>query len=138
MSDHTLSNVAAITAVGMGAVAVEKHFKLDDTDCGPDSTFSLTPPQMKKLVLECNEAWTALGQGNFSRSKIEEKNTVFRRSLYFIQTVKKGEIVKRSDIRRIRPGYGLKPKFLRIFWGKHFIKNVESGDPVTWDCFGQD
>ena len=138
LSDHTLNNVAAITAVGMGAVAVEKHFKLDDTDCGPDSTFSLTPPQMSKLVQECSEAWTAQGQDTFSRSKIEEKNTVFRRSLYFIQTLKKGEKVKRTDIRRIRPGYGLKPKFFDNVLGKTLVKDVESGDPVKWDCFHED
>ena len=89
---------------------------------------------MKKLVQECNEAWTAQSQDTFSRSKIEEKNTVFRRSLYFIQTLKKGN-GQTSDIRRIRPGYGLKPKFFDNVLGKTLVKNVESGDPVKWDCF---
>lgn len=135
LSDHTLSNLAATVAVGMGAVAIEKHFKLDESECGPDSSFSLTPKQLSKLIEDCNDAWLARGHDGFFRADVESQNAVFRRSLYFINGIVKGQSVKDSDIRRIRPGYGIKPKHLTDILGKKLAKNVERGDPVTWDCF---
>ena len=119
----------------MGAVAIEKHFKLDESECGPDSSFSITPNQLSKLIEDCNKAWLARGHDGFFRADVESKNTIFRRSLYFINGIAKGQSVKDSDIRRIRPGYGIRPKHLRDVLGKKLTKNVERGDPVTWDCF---
>jgi len=135
LSDHTISNVASISAVAMNAVAIEKHFKLDSDDCGPDSSFSLDPKQLSALVEDCKEAKLALGSKNFSRSNSEENNKIFRRSLYFVKDLRQGDIVTVSDIRRIRPGFGLAPKFYKQIIGKKLIKDVEHGDSVQWDCF---
>ena len=133
LSDHTTNNIASLTAIGMGAVAIEKHFKVDDKECGPDASFSLNLEQIQSLVNECNQAWMAKGRHDFSRSASEEQNLVFRRSLYFVKKIKKGQIVKESDIRRIRPGYGLEPKYLNKVIGQVLIRDVNRGDPVSFD-----
>lgn len=135
LSDHTISNVAALAAIGMGAVAIEKHFKLDDSDCGPDSSFSLNIDQLSNLVNECNQAWVAKGQEDFTRSRIEAENTIFRRSLYFIKDLQAGHIITENDIRRIRPGYGISPKHFSTVIGKTVKKSVKRGEPVTWESF---
>ena len=133
LSDHTTNNIASLTAIGMGAVAIEKHFKVDDKECGPDASFSLNLEQIQSLVKECNQAWMAKGGNDFSRSASEEQNLVFRRSLYFIKKLKKGQIIKESDIRRIRPGYGLEPKYLNKVIGEVLSRDVNRGEPVSLD-----
>ncbi len=133
LSDHTVNNTAAITAIGMGAVAIEKHFKLDDKDCGPDSSFSLNINQLATLVNECKQAWLAKGKTNFRRSDIEKENLIFRRSLYFVNDLKKGQSITEKDIRIIRPGYGLAPKNLQKIIGKKVNKDVEYGTPLSWE-----
>ena len=131
LSDHTTNNIAALTAIGMGAVAVEKHFKLDTNDCGPDSSFSLSVEELQSLVIECNEAWTAKGSFGFKRAHSEAQNMVFRRSLYFVNSLKKGQSISRNDIRRIRPGYGLPPKYFDSILGREVTKDVHPGEAVT-------
>lgn len=133
LSDHTMSNVAAMVSIGMGAVAIEKHFKLDDEECGPDASFSLNIEQLSSLIHDCNEAWRAKGSKEFMRAPSEEKNLIFRRSLYFINDLQKGDIIGLNDIRRIRPGYGLSPKYLNQVIGKSLARNVERGTPVKWE-----
>ena len=133
LSDHTVNNTAAITAIGMGAVAIEKHFKLDDKDCGPDSSFSLNINQLATLVNECKQAWLAKGKTNFRRSDIEKENLIFRRSLYFVNDLKKGQSITEKDIRIIRPGYGLAPKNFQKIIGKKVNKDVEYGTPLSWE-----
>lgn len=135
LSDHTTTNIAALTAIGMGAVALEKHFKLDNTECGPDSSFSLDINQLYNLVVECNQAWIAKGNEEFVRPKIEAENTVFRRSLYFVKDLQVGHIITENDIRRIRPGYGISPKHFSIVIGKAVKKSIKRGEPVTWESF---
>lgn len=132
LSDHTTDNLAATVAIGIGAVAIEKHFKLDENECGPDSSFSLNIEELIKLVSTCNNAWEAKGQIAFNRSNLEKDNLIFRRSIYFVKDLKKGEIIKKDDIKRIRPGYGLKPKYFNDLIGKVVNKDVERGDPVKW------
>ena len=133
LSDHTVNNTAAITAIGMGAVAIEKHFKLDDKDCGPDSSFSLNINQLATLVNECKQAWLAKGKTNFRRSDIEKENLIFRRSLYFVNDLKKGQSITEKDIRIIRPGYGLAPKNFQKIIGKKVNNDVEYGTPLSWE-----
>ena len=130
LSDHTTSNIAALTAIGMGAVAIEKHFKLDNEECGPDSSFSLSVEQLQKLVSECNDAWTAKGSIGFNRSESEKQNLVFRRSLYFVKNLQKGQVITEADVRRIRPGYGLPPKYYEDIIGKRVRIDVHRGEPV--------
>jgi len=138
LSDHTISNLSATVAIGLGAVAIEKHFKLNDEECGPDASFSLNINQLSNLVYTCNKSWTAKGALGFHRSKIEKENIIFRRSLYFVKDVKKGHKITQKDIRRIRPGYGISPKYFNIILGKKLIKDVQRGDAVKWELFNED
>ncbi len=133
LSDHTLGNEAALAAVALGAVAIEKHFKLNTNDKGPDSKFSSDPIEMKSLVVNTNEIWKGLGLGTYQRAPEEKKNILFRRSLYFMRDLNKGHQISKDDVRSIRPGYGLKPKYLKKVLTKKTKKIVKIGDRVTWD-----
>lgn len=133
LSDHTISSIAATVAIGLGAVAIEKHFKIDEDDCGPDSSFSLNIKQLNNLVKDCNDAWEAKGQSGFKRSEIEKNNIKFRRSIFFVKELKTGQIIKEDDIRRIRPGYGLEPKHFNSIIGQRVKRNIKRGEPVNWD-----
>ena len=135
LSDHTLSNLAATVSIGMGASAIEKHFKPSDLAIGPDVNFSITPSQLKKLVSDCNDARNSLGKAGFHRSRSEEQSRKHRRSLYFMKDLIKGSIIKPSDIRAIRPGNGISPKFADEIIGKTLIADVERGDPVLLGVF---
>jgi len=132
LSDHTTNNIAALTAIGMGAVAIEKHFKLDEQECGPDASFSLTGNELKDLVSECSQAWTAKGQAGLNRAQSEKQNMVFRRSLYFVKDLSEGHRITKSDIRRIRPGYGLPPKYFDEVLGMKLTADVKFGEPVSF------
>lgn len=135
LSDHTISNTASIAAVAMGATAIEKHFKLDGEDCGPDSSFSVLPAQFADLVKECNSVHAAVKGGSFRRSEEEVSNMRFKRSLYFVRDMQVGEKVDPQSIRRIRPGFGLAPKFFDSVQGKTLKTSVERGRPVKWEDF---
>jgi len=135
LSDHTIGNTAAIAAIALGASAIEKHFTLSRQDVGPDSEFSIEPDELKELVKVTSMTHLSLGNDNFQRASIESKSKVFRRSLYFVNNLKKGDIVKPGDIRRIRPGYGLKPKYLNEIIGRKLSVDIEVGDRVHWDLF---
>ena len=137
LSDHTNTNLASIMSIALGAIVIEKHFRLDTEECGPDSSFSLLPKEFALLVKECNEAWRALGEENFCRSNSEKKNLQFRRSLYFVRDLKKGEVITLNDIRKIRPGFGSAPKFFNAVIGSKVDKDVKRGEPVLWDCICQ-
>ena len=135
LSDHTLNNTAAIAAVALGACAIEKHFTINKNDKGPDSEFSIEPEELIELKLKTHETWLALGKGLFERSKAETSNKIFRRSIYFVRDLKAGTYITKSDIKRIRPGYGLSPKFQDKILGKKIKVDVKRGDPVSWDVF---
>ncbi len=136
LSDHTIGNLASILATSMGATAIEKHFTLNRVDGGVDSSFSLEPDEMKSLVNETKEAFGALGSKNFSRSSLEDSNKIFRRSLYFVKDVKKGEIITKDNVRRIRPGFGLEAKYYDIVIGSKCLISAERGDRVTFEHLG--
>ena len=134
LSDHTLTNTSAIAAISLGAVAIEKHFIIDKKLKGFDSSFSIDPLGLKDLKNSTHECWQALGEGNFRRPKHEQKNKVFRRSLYFIKNMKRGELISHSHIKALRPGFGLSPKFLNEIVNKKTVnKDVQIGDRVEWD-----
>lgn len=132
LSDHTLGNTAAIAAVAIGAAAIEKHFTLSRGDKGPDSEFSIEPDELKSLTREAKNTWLAMGDGTYSRAKAEEDSKIFRRSLYFVRNLNAGDIICREDIRRIRPGFGIAPKYFEDVIGKKVIVDVEIGDPVNF------
>ena len=138
LSDHTIGNTAAISAVALGACAIEKHFTISRTEKGPDSEFSIEPHELKNLVQDTKDAWLALGNESFARPNAESGSKIFRRSIYFVADIKSGQKVKTSDIRRIRPGFGLPPKHFDSIVGKTVIKDVKRGDAVSWEAFSQD
>ncbi len=131
LSDHTLGTTASVTSVALGACLIEKHFTLSRQDKGPDSQFSLEPEDLKKLCIETKEAWLSLGNMSFERQKAEKNSMVFRRSLYFVKDLPEGHTIKSDDIRRIRPGMGLSPKYIDEILGKKIVKSVYKGKAVT-------
>ena len=133
LSDHTMGNVAAVTSIALGATAIEKHFTLSRADKGPDSEFSVEPDELRQLVDDTNSAWLALGIADFSRPDAETSSLIFRRSLYFVNDVAAGHRITRNDIRRIRPGYGLPPKYFDEIVGRVVVRDVSRGQPVAWD-----
>ena len=133
LSDHTLDNMAGILSIAKGASAIEKHFILDKSLHSPDADFSMDPEQLSGLVKDVNKAWKSLGANNFKRAGVETASLVFRRSIYFVRDLEKGSEITKDDIRRIRPGYGIKPRHFDEIIGKKVTKNIERGDPVNWD-----
>lgn len=134
LSDHTIGETAAAIAVSMGATAIEKHFTLDRSEKGPDSDFSIEPNELRSLVRSTRDAWAAVGDGSLSkRSPAEQKSTVFRRSIYFVKDMVPGQVIGATDIRRIRPGFGLPPKHFAELVGRKVNRAVAAGTPVGWD-----
>ncbi len=133
LSDHTTSNLASVIAVAKGASAIEKHFKLDKQDCGPDSSFSILPDQLKSLCIDCENAYEAIKSSQLKRETSELNNKKFRRSLYFVNALPKGKVISANDIRRVRPGFGLAPKYFDWVVGQTVNTDVEFGDAVTLD-----
>lgn len=135
LSDHTITNTASVVATTLGAVLIEKHFTLDRANKGPDSSFSIEPNELESLVNETRDAYLSLGEAGYERKPAEEESAKFRRSLYFIKDMKKGDIVTADCIRRIRPGFGLEPKHFDNIIGKRVKKDLEYGSPVKWHNF---
>lgn len=133
LSDHTLDNTTAITAVALGACIIEKHFTLDRTRGGPDDSFSLEPKELMALCRDSKTAWQALGNVDYGLKSSEKGNAQFRRSLYFIKDMKAGDIIDETCIRSIRPGYGLAPKYYDEVMGKKITKLISFGTAVTWN-----
>lgn len=136
LSDHTIGHTAAIATTALGGSIIEKHFKLDESDSGPDSSFSATPKELAQLVRAVRDTHSSLGQSlETNRTDSEKRNMIFRRSLYFSENIKQGETIQPRHIRRIRPGFGLAPKYYSQIIGKKLVHCVERGDRVAWDCF---
>lgn len=133
LSDHTMGTLAATTAIALGACFIEKHFTLSREDKGPDSSFSLEPHELRKLCSECNSVFEALGEENYPVVGAEQGNKQFRRSIYICDNLKKGDVINRSNTRRIRPGYGLSPKDYPNVLGKRLLRDVNRGTPLTMD-----
>lgn len=135
LSDHTMGTTASITAVALGACLIEKHFTLSRSDKGPDSKFSLEPAEFDQLCSHSKNAWVALGKAGYERQLAEKGSNVFRRSLYFVKNLKAGHILGPEDIRRIRPGMGLAPKYFDLVVGRVLTKNVSRGEAVSITSF---
>ena len=133
LSDHTLSNVTAISAVALGAVMVEKHVTLNRDGGGPDDSFSLEEDGLLELCSSTKVAWQALGKVNYERTEAEKGNVKFRRSLYYVRSLKKGDVITENDIRSVRPGYGLPPKYYEKLIGLRVLQTVEENTPVTFE-----
>lgn len=133
LSDHTLGIGAAVASVALGATVIEKHFTLCRAEGGVDSAFSLEPQEMAQLVRECKTAYEALGEVSYGVTEQEKKSLVFRRSLYIVEDMKKGEILTEKNLRSIRPGLGLPPKYYETLLGKAVNKDVKRGTAMNWD-----
>jgi pseudaminic acid synthase len=135
LSDHTLGTEVSVAAVSLGIKLIEKHFTLSRKDEGPDSAFSLEPKEFKKLSIEVHNAWKSLGVASFNTKNVEEQNTRFRRSIYVVHDIEKGEILTNENIKRIRPGFGLHPKYFSHAIGKIASKELKRGDRLQLDDF---
>ena len=131
LSDHTLGTAVSVAAVSLGASIIEKHVTLNRHDGGPDSDFSLEPSELAALVRDCRDAWQAIGDVRVGRQKEAEGSTIFRRSLYIVEDMKKGEIFSSKNIRSIRPGFGMMPKHINDVLGCEAICDIARGTPLT-------
>lgn len=131
LSDHTLGDISAIVAVAKGARVIEKHFCMDRSEGGPDSSFSMEPQEYKDMVLHVRDAEKAIGTVKYGPSKNEESNICFRRSLFVVEDIKAGEIFTEKNVRSIRPGYGMLPKYYDDVLGKEALISIERGTPLN-------
>jgi len=130
LSDHTLENITAITSVATGASIIEKHFTLDRKGGGPDDSFSLEPADLMALCQGVKTAWQSLGKVDYGRKSSEQGNVKFRRSLYFVKNMKKGEVITEDCVRSVRPGFGLPPKQLESLIGREIVKDAKVNTAV--------
>jgi N-acetylneuraminate synthase len=133
LSDHTMGVGAAVAAVAHGASVIEKHFTLRRSDGGVDSAFSLEPEEMNQLVVETERAWQSLGKITYGVSEAERSSLAFRRSLYIAENMKKGEVLNEKNLRIIRPGLGLKPKYYSILLGRKVNQDLKKGTAMNWE-----
>lgn len=129
LSDHTMGIGVPVAAVSLGATVVEKHFTLSRAEGGVDSAFSLEPDEMKALVIETERAWQSLGEVQYGIQETEKKSLAFKRSIYVVEDIKEGEIFTNKNLRLIRPGDGLHPRFYEGLLGKKSIWNYKRGEP---------
>lgn len=135
LSDHTMGVGVSVASVALGATVIEKHFTLNRTDGGMDSTFSMEPAEMTKLVVETQRAWQALGKVSYGATEAEKKSIQFRRSLYVVKDLKAGDVLTRESVRAIRPGFGLPTKYLEQVIGKTVKQDVKLGTALKWEFF---
>jgi N-acetylneuraminate synthase len=133
LSDHTLGIAVPVAAVALGACAVEKHFTLSRNEGGPDAVFSLEPEELKSMVDACRTAYESLGKVHFGHTDAEAGSLQFRRSLYVVEDVKKGEAFTSKNVRSIRPGFGLAPKHLEKVLKSHAGCDLTYGTPLSWE-----
>lgn len=135
LSDHTLGIGVAVASVALGSTFIEKHFTISRSEGGIDSGFSLEPSEMKALVDETKIAWQALGKVTYTSTEQEKKSVQFRRSIYISKDLKTGDVLTTDNLKIVRPGYGLPPKYIEIILGKKVSKDLQMGTPLNWDLF---
>lgn len=135
LSDHTIDNATAVASVVLGACLIEKHVTLDRSGGGPDDSFSLEPNELAQLCKDTKTAWLALGGVNYERTEAEKGNVKFRRSLYVVKDIKQGEKLTKDNIRSIRPGFGLAPKYYDSVLGTTAKQEIKSGTALKENMF---
>ncbi len=133
LSDHTMGIGVPIAAVTLGAVLIEKHFTLSRAEGGVDPAFSMEPAELKSLVVESERAWQALGEIKYGIQKAEEKNVLYKRSIYVSKDINEGDTFSEENLRVIRPGYGLLPKHFEEVLGKKSSGTLKAGTPLKWE-----
>ena len=136
LSDHTMGVGASVAAVAHGATVIEKHFTLRRADGGVDSAFSLEPEELRALVVETERAWQSLGTVTYGPTEAEQKSLVFRRSIYIAEDMKAGDVLTRENLRCVRPGMGLPPKYYDMLLGRRVNQDVKKGTPMGWGLVG--
>jgi pseudaminic acid synthase len=133
LSDHSMGTVAAVVAVTLGACLVEKHLTLRRADGGVDSSFSLEPDEFRALVDGVRQAEAMFGEARFGPGVAEEGNIAFRRSLYVVEDVPEGGLFTEQNVRSIRPGFGLAPRYLELVLGRRALRPIPKGTPMSWE-----
>ena len=133
LSDHTLGTAVPVAAIALGACVIEKHFTLSRDDGGPDSAFSLEPDEFRAMVDAVRTAEQALGEVKYAVTEKETASRVFRRSLFVVQDLQAGDRITTENVRSIRPGHGLPPKYYDTLLGRSVTKSVKAGTPMSWD-----
>jgi pseudaminic acid synthase len=137
LSDHTINNTIAIASVALGSSIIEKHVTLDRNAGGSDDSFSLESEELKQLCIGAKIAWNSLGKVDYGRKASEQGSVKFRRSLYFVRNVSKGSILTSDDVKTIRPGFGLRPKYIDQIIGKKARKDISAGTSVQWELVSE-
>jgi pseudaminic acid synthase len=135
ISDHTHGSIVPVVSVSLGAKVIEKHFILDRKLGGPDSAFSMEPNEFKKMVEDVRTAEASLGKSDYILTPKAENSRNFSRSLFIAEDVKKGEIINEKNLRSVRPGYGLHPKYYKEILGKKAVCDLKKGTPASFDLF---
>lgn len=138
LSDHSMGSVGAVTAVALGATIIEKHFCIDRSIENPDSSFSMNPAEFKQMVADIRQAEKAIGCVKYGPSEQEKSSQVFRRSIFCVRDIKKGEKITSENARIIRPGYGLSPKYYNDILGQIALTDIERGTPLKMEMIGGD
>ena len=137
LSDHSMGSVGAVTAVALGASIIEKHFCLDRSIENPDSTFSMNPMEFKQMVHDIRQAERAIGSVKYGPSEQEKNNLQFRRSIFCVKDIQEGEKLTEENIRIIRPGYRLAPKFYKDVLGQTALEDIQKGTPLAFEMIGK-
>ena len=130
-----MGSVGAVTAVALGAKIIEKHFCIDRSIENPDSSFSMEPDEFRQMVNDIRQAETAIGKVHYGITSQEESNVVFKRSIFCVKDIKAGETFTEDNIRVIRPGYGLEPKYYERMLGMKATGDIERGTPISLGMF---
>ena len=136
LSDHSMGSLGAVAAVAMGASVVEKHFCISRKIKNPDSSFSMEPQEFAEMVKEIRTVEKAMGKIQYGPSEQEKDSVVFRKSVFVVKDISAGESFTEENIRIIRPGYGLKPKYYQDILGKHAVHDIGMGNPLKPDDVG--
>lgn len=137
LSDHSMGSVGAITAVALGANIIEKHFCLDREIDNPDSVFSMNPEEFAAMVREIRQAEKAIGVVSYGPTAQEKSNVIFRRSVFCVKDIQKGELITAENVRIIRPGYGMEPKYYDVIIGQRALKEIKRGTPMQLSMVGE-
>jgi len=133
LSDHSLGNLVSLISIGVGASIIEKHFTISRKEKGPDSEFSLEPKELEELVKLIREGEKAIGKPSYETDKKESENLIFKRSIFAVKDIKKGEKISLESIKVIRPGYGIAPKYFEEIIGKNAKNDIKRGTPIKWE-----
>jgi N-acetylneuraminate synthase len=137
LSDHTMGIAVPVASVALGACIIEKHLTLSRQNPGPDSAFSLEPDEFKAMVGAIRITEQALGQARYGATEHEAASLAFRRSLFVVRDMMEGAQFTPENVRSIRPGYGLAPKYLKDVLGKHAVKDISAGTPLDWESIAR-